>query len=297
MHSEATSSKTAEVVVREPSPDETPRALYLFKQLLPPGEAQLFVAVRTQPISRLAGAGAVWLQGKMAFFRIVCQPGVSRSLIASLLIGQLERWGVNHGAELIRCADLLPDENEWRQFFQERGFQTLRSERFFQVSYNSAHDRAMALAHKCQNHIPKTWRTEAIRRHVPETVAHLITQHRLLPVSELRQYWRADVPFGFDMDASCVLFDNDEVIGTLLIRRGFNAFALDVRVVACQNAYLRALGNIGLFHHVAKLVNRGGPIQWLEFRGGEIEHVETANLAIRMGGREMPERKVWGKKL
>jgi hypothetical protein len=82
-----------------------------------------------------------------------------------------------------------------------------------------------------------------------------------------------------------------------LVRRGSNALFVDVRVVLCQNHYLRALGNICLFRHIAERVAPDGSIQWLEFRGGETEHLETANLAKRMGGREMPERRVLGKKL
>jgi hypothetical protein len=294
---DTTGLKLNDLVVREPASGEIQRAMYLFKNLPPPKEAHLFVVGRTQPIPRLAAAGAAWLQGKTALFRIACQPGISRSTVASLLMERLEKWGSSHGAELFRFADLLPDDDEWCPFLKNGGFYPLRSERFFQVSYDHAYRRVMALVNRCQTDIPKAWRTEMIRNHSPGMVVNLVTQHRLLPVAELQQYWRADMPFGFDIDMSCILFDDQEVIGTLLIRRGYNVFVLDVRVVTCQNPYLRALGNICLFHHVAKRVAPGGSIQWLEFRGGEMEHVETANLAIRMGGREMAERRVWGKKL
>jgi hypothetical protein len=287
----------ADIVVREPFSDEIPRAIYLFKHLQPPSEARLFVAVRTRPITRLAAAGAIWFQGKTAFFRMVCQPGIPRNMVADLLVEQMEKWAISNTAETMRCADLLPDEDEWGLLIKNLGFHPVRSERFFQVPYESAYLRVTSLVKKCQNDIPKLWRTEPIRNHRPQAIVNLVTQHRLLPTIELQEYWRADRSFGFDADVSSILFDDQEAIGTLLIRRVFNVFVLDVRVIACQNPYLRALGNICLFQHVAKRIAPAGPVRWLEFRGGEMEHLETANLARRMGGREMPERRVLGKKL
>jgi hypothetical protein len=285
-----------DLTVREPSSHELPRALYLFQQHAPPQEARLYVAIRTRPVPRLVAAGAIWLPGKTAFFRTVCPPGVTRGTIADPLIAELENWARNNGAEAIRFADLLADDDEWSAVLKSREYFPFRSERFFQVRYDGAHRRVAMLIKKCETDIPERWRTEAIRKFSPEILVNLITLHRLLPVAELRQYWRADLPFGFDMDLSCILFDNQEPIGTFLVRRGSNALFVDVRVVLCQNPYLRALGNICLFRHVAERVMPDGSIHWLEFRGGEAEHLETANLAKRMGGREMPERRVWGRK-
>ena len=38
-----------------------------------------------------------------------------------------------------------------------------------------------------------------------------------------------------------------------------------------------------------------GVIRRLQFRGGEMEHRETANLALRMAGKEMPPRHVFAR--
>jgi hypothetical protein len=286
-----------DLVVREPSPDELPRALYLFQHHVPPNDSRFFAAIRTRPVQRLVAAGAIWLRGTTAFFRTVCQPGISRETIAGPLIAELENCAKNNGAEAIRFAELLADDDEWNSALGARGYVPFRSERFFQVAFERAHRRVSILTNKCQADIPGTWRTEAIRTFPPEILINLVTMHRLLPIAELRQHWRADLPFGFDMDLSCILFDNQEPMGTLLVRRGSNTLFIDVRVVLRQNPYLRALGNICLFRHVAERVIPGESIQWLEFRGGETEHLETGNLAKRMGGCEMPERRVLARKL
>jgi hypothetical protein len=50
-------------------------------------------------------------------------------------------------------------------------------------------------------------------------------------------------------------------------------------------------------HHGARLVAPGGPIRWIHLRSGETEHHQTANLALRMGGRELPSQHVLGRRL
>jgi hypothetical protein len=70
---------------------------------------------------------------------------------------------------------------------------------------------------------------------------------------------------------------------------------VDVRVVKAANRRLRSLGNVLLLYHAARAHGPFYTVDTLCFRGGETEHRETANLAIRMGGRELPCRRVWGK--
>lgn len=67
-----------------------------------------------------------------------------------------------------------------------------------------------------------------------------------------------------------------------------DTLCVDVRVVQAENLLLRSLGNVCLFYHA---VQRHGPnegIHQVQFRAGATEHRETANLAMRMDGRELP---------
>lgn len=286
-----------DLTLREPSRAEVRRARYLFQHLPPPPEAWLLVGVRALPIERFVAASAAWMKGDIGQFRLACQPGVAWRIVAGPFIEQIEQAARNLGAGTIEYADLLADESEWCPILREHGFECLRSERFFEVSTLAAHDRVARMAADFLNDVPKTWRTEPIRQHSPETVWEMISRHRLLPLAELQHYWRADAPFGFDMDLSSILFDGELPIGTLLCRRSPKAYILDVRVVTCENRRLRALGNLCLFLHGCQRGDPTDPIRCLQFRGGETEHRETANLALRMGGQELAPRRILGKRL
>jgi hypothetical protein len=297
MPENANESAPSDLVVREPTSNEVERAIYLFQHLTPPPGASLRVTVRRRPVERITASTAGWLNGNRALFRIACLPGVDKSKVSAPMISSMEEWARNYGAVRLEYADLLGDDHEWGSILASQGFYCLRSERFFEVSTRSAFDRVMALAERYQAGIPGRWRTERIRGHAPETVAGLVSKHALLPLDELDRYWQPGCPFGFELDMSCVLFDDLQPIGTLLWRRSPYAYIIDVRVVAVENPRLRALGNLCLFLHAARTGNPDGEIRWLQFRGGENEHRETANLAIRMGGKELPPRRVFGKDL
>jgi hypothetical protein len=286
-----------DLVIREPAASEMGRAIFLFQRLVPPPGAWLLVAARSRPIERFIAAAAGWMNGNRSLFRIACLPGVAKATFAAPIISQLEEWGKANQMKTLEFTDLLADEDEWCALLTSCGFTCLRSERFFEVSTRRAYDRVQALAEKYRDDIPSQWRTEPIRRHAPETVANLVAKHALLPPTELSFYWKPDCPFGFELDMSCILFDGAHPIGTLLWRRGPQAYLIDVRIVAVENPRLRALGNLCLFLHAARIGDPDGEIRWMQFRGGENEHRETANLAIRMGGKELPPRRVFGKHL
>jgi hypothetical protein len=102
---------------------------------------------------------------------------------------------------------------------------------------------------------------------------------------------------GFDLETSCILFDEDRLFGAFLARRLVDVLYVDVQVVGESNLRLRSLADLCMLYHGANLVPPGGPIQWIRFRSGQSEHRQTANLALRMGGRELPRMHVFGKRL
>lgn len=286
-----------EMTVREPNAGELGRALHLFQDAPPPREAWLLVGERALPIPRFVAGSAAWARGTTGQFRLTCRPGVARRDIAGPFLEKIEQAAHKLGVQVMEYADLLADDNEWSALLQERGFECLRSERFFEVSTIAANERVTRMVASYQADIPPTWRTESIRQHPPDVVAEMILQHRLMPPADLQRYWRGDAAGGFDPDLSAILFDGAQPIGTLLWRRSPTAYLLDVRVVTCENRRLRALGNLCLFRHASQRGDANGPIRFMQFRGGETEHRETANLALRMGGRELPPRRVLGKRL
>ena len=283
--------------IRPPRAEEGDRAAHLFRAVSLPPRCNILVAVRSRPVERFVAAAAWWLEDTIARFRLVCQPGVPRLEVAGALVMQVEQAARIAGAMAVSYVDLLGDESEWRVALKGQGFGQLRSERFFEIPAQLARERVTKSFLKYRADIPSTWRTASIRHHSPETVFDLVQAHRLLPPAELRNCWLPGHPLGFDLDLSCILFDGTRAFGTLLARRVGDTLGYEVRIVQEANPRLRALGNLCLFQHDMEQEDPGRTICRLRFRGGETEHRETANLAFRMGGRELPIRHVFAKTL
>ncbi len=281
------SAGTSDLTIREPAPVEVERVLHLFRNVPLSPEARLMAAVRSRPIERFIAAAAWWPEGTVGRFQLACQPGVARSAVAGLLIDWLAECARGAGMETIQCANLLTDDNEWFGILRSHGFECLHSERSFEVSYRDAWMRVMQLHQKHRGQIPAGWRTEPIRAHPPEAALDLIAPHRLMPPAQLRNYWQVTFQFGFDLDLSCILFDGERPFGAFLTRRMGEGLCIDVQVVRETNPRLRSLGDLLMLYHDAQRVAADGPIRRIWFRSGQIEHRQTANLALRMGGREL----------
>ena len=284
------------MVVREPAGEEIHRLALLFRHEPLTPEARILAAVKSRPVERFVAAVAWWIEGMVGFFKLGALPGLAtRTEICGQLIREVANGCRQLGLSSLQYGDLLPDDSEWSQTLKQSGLECLRSERFFEAPAQQARRRIVESFKKYESLIPPGWRTEAIRQHSPDTVSELIAPYRLMPPEELRARWRADCPDGFHLDFSSILFDGASACGVLLLRRSREGYCIDVRVVKTANRQLRSLGNLLLLYHG---VHTHGPFYDAEalcFRGGEAEHRETANLAIRMGGRELPCRRVWGK--
>ena len=278
---------TPDLAVREPAPAEVERVLHLFRNVPLSPEARLMAAVRRRPIERFIAAAAWWPEGTIGRFQLACQPGVDRAAVAGVLIERLADCARRAGMKTIQCATLLTDDNEWFGILRSHGFECLHSERSFEVSYRDAWTRVMQLHQKHRAQIPAGWRTDSIRQHPPETALDLIAPHRLMPPAEVCNYWRADSQFGFELDLSCILFDGERPFGAFLTRRMGEGLCIDVQVVREPNPRLRSLGDLLMLYHDAQRVAADGPIRRIWFRSGATEHRQTANLALRMGGREL----------
>jgi len=294
-HKDMTGPDPADLIVREPSPKEVVRALYLFRTAPLPRHARVFVAVKTRPLERFVGAAAWWLNGDKLFFRLAVQPGSTVRLAACrLLVGKIAECGCALGIRSMHHADLLPDDSEWVPFLKENGFVVLHSERFFEVSGRESWARTMKIADRMRNQFPPAWRTESIRQHPPETILDFIEPCHLMPPDEVRERWCEDCPYGFELDLSAILFDDARPVGVFLMRRILDVLYIDVRIVQTGNRLLNSLGNVALLRHTAvKAGLAQSHTTRLQFRGGEIEHRETANLALRMGGNELPSRHIF----
>lgn len=194
--------------------------------------------------------------------------------------------------------ELLTDDDERAALLRANDFEVLRSERFFRADAVLAENRVLDLARKFQKVIPENWRTESICGQSPEIIMELIAPFRLMPPEEIRRHWKSNSNHGFEPDMSNILFEDARPFGVLLVRRFGEVLSFDVRVVNHRNSRLRGLANLPLLQHCVKNYDRENYfIRWIQFRGGEVEHRETANLAFRMGGEEVAPRRAFARSL
>jgi hypothetical protein len=288
---------TPDPVLREPSAAEVERVVYLFGNAPLIAEARLIAAARSRPVERFIAALAWWPEGKVGRFQLTCRPGVDRVPVAGRLIDQLADSARRAGMETIQCATLLTEDNEWLGILRAHGFECEHSEHSFEVAYRDAWLRVMKLHQKHRPQIPAGWRTESIRGHPPEAALELIAPHRLMPPAEIRSYWAVNAPSGFEPDLSCLLFNGQRPFGAFLARQLGEGLCIDAQVVRETNPRLRSLGDLFMLYHAAQRVAPDGPIRWIWFRSGQTEHRQTANLARRMGGRELGRSYLMQKKL
>jgi len=288
---------TRDIVVREPRPDELARVAYLFRNARLRAGSRLIAAERTHPLRRFIGAAAWWAEGALGWFQLACLPGSAQTAAALVLIEWLLAAAHESGLESVQYADLLPDGHVWLQVLKAQGFERLRSERSFEIAARDAWTRIKRLYTRHQAEMPQHWRTEPIREHRPEVVLELIAPHRLLPPEELRAWWQVNAADGFDLEMSCILFDGERPFGAMLARRPADVLYVEVQVVNEPNRRLRSLADLLLVYHVVRRVQAEGPIRWVKFRSGQTEHRQTANFALRMGGRELLRLHVLAKQL
>jgi hypothetical protein len=286
-----------DTVVREPLPGELARVAHLFRHKRWLSGSRLMVVVRARPLERFVGAVAWWPAGPAARFQLAWPPGVAGEDVAPILIRSVLKAVGEAGLAGAQYADLLPESSPLLELMRQHGFERLRSERSFEVVYRDAWTRVMRLHSRCARDIPSTWRTDPIRQYPPEAILELVAPHRLLPPEELREYWRSTAAAGFDPELSCILFDRQRPFGVFLARRRSDALYIDVQVIEEPKPRLRSLADVFLLYHVARRLSPEGPIRRIQFRSGETEHRQTANLATRMGGRELPRLHVLGRTL
>jgi len=289
--------QAAQLVIRAPKMGEQARVAHLFRHIVLPASVQILLAVKERPVERLVGGIAGWTERGLGRFRLACLPGVDLEKIAKPLINCAVETARQAGLSQLIYADMLTDMDSQGPVLRANQFEVMRSERFFQVAVSDAVRRVGGLLEKFGGHIPKTWRIESIRHHQPEVVLDLIAPFQLMTPEEVRERWVSGAKGGLDPDFSVILFDGSVPIGTLLTRRKGESLCYDVRVVRHENPRLRSLANLCLFNANVVRHDPANPVRWLEFRGGEHEHRETASLAVRMGGKELPIKHVWARAL
>jgi hypothetical protein len=193
------------------------------------------------------------------------------------------------GAEKLIYAQLLAESQEVAPWLARHGYLAQQTERILESPFSTVYQRVGALFARHYTEMPGSWTTEPIRCHSPETVWPLIAPFRLIKFESLQSLWTTPGERGYHPEFSNILFDAGTPVGVLLVRTDHDCLIIDIRVVKPITPRLRSLGNIAFFAHIRRLVI---PTAWrvVRFRGDQVEHRETANLARRMGGRQVAVR-------
>lgn len=281
-----------DLFVRPPTLGEMPRVMPFFSNDPIRPQAQILVAVKSKPVERFVGALAGWLDGEYGKFLVACLPGTARREAAQALIEQAAARARTSGLRHLMYGKRLPDHDETFALLREHGLFVMRTERFFELGLEAGIARVTQLLDRHRASIPTDWHAESIRHHPPETVLNLIAEYRLMPPDEIRAGWQWGEPDAFHPDFSVILFQKQEAFATLLVRIKGDVAWFDVRVVRHPDPRLAGLANLHLFYHCLKTRDPSNPVRRLQFRSGETEHLETANMARRMGAKEIPPRHV-----
>lgn len=285
------------VVVRAAQEVEALRARQLFagKSDQPPGDASFLIAMKERPVERIVAALVWWHADGAVKFLMAHTPGLGASDASAALVPALEALPELSGVEL-RYGRLLAAEEDVAPWLVEHNYEPTCAERVFEAPSTTVYDRVQCFLARHESDMPETWHTESIRDYTPETVWPLIEPYRLIKFNALQRFWVAPGQFGYDPEYSNILFDAETPLGALLVRNNSICLAVDVRVVNPITPRLRSLANLALFAHISRIASpTTTSIRTLAFRADENEHRETANLARRMGGREVAARHIYAR--
>lgn len=274
---------------------EMERARRIFEAKAVPPFAQFLVHVKPKPVERIVGALAWWRDGEFVKFALARLPGVDAGKVAEPLLKAFDE-------EIARSSDFtetvyfkpLAESDEWARELVLAGFTPTRPERIFEVPFATTYQRGTGMIRKFERFFPRTWRTVSITACAPEVAWQLVAPHRLVTLEALKVGWKSLSPEGFHGAFSSILFDATLPIGAFLVRVNGDRIAVDVRVVNLPSSRLRALGNLALFDHIRRQIDPQS-LRVAVFRGDAKEHLETANMAFRMGGQEVARRCVFSK--
>ncbi len=266
------------MIIRLSTSAELHRATWFFRHRSLPDETIYFVTLEKKPRPRFLGVLALWENS----FLIACQPGLEMTQIAPGLIDALFASGSFRRP--LRYHDLLSEEEPLFALLRKRCFEVVNRVRFFELEVDALRPRLSAVFLRVASAIPRSWQFLSLySRPASEIRSLVVDRYSLMGGREFDDCVRSGI---FDPSLSIVLWDGNELLGALLIVRRPHVLMIEAIAMISSSPRLRAFGNIGLLH--ASLRNRSPEdfVTRYEFRAGATDHIQTANTALRLGGRE-----------
>jgi len=199
---------------------------------------------------------------------------------------ELETTAVDIGATHLRYQAALPSDHPRYTMLTEKGYTIAQTDRHFTVPGDSMKARAQRIYSRLNSLIPITWQIESIRGHNAEEIYAFVAPHSLMPPQQFKQYWDSSNKEHFEENYSCILLDDQEIIGAFLVtQRGKNELHIHIEASHPEWKNKSHLIAASLRNH--SFTNC--PIDFPEkftFRSDSENQQQTANTAIRCGGTE-----------
>jgi hypothetical protein len=203
----------------------------------------------------------------------------------------LETAAVDTGATHLRYQAALPSNHPRYTMLTEKGYTIAQTDRHFTiVPADGGKARVKRIHDRHKSRIPGTWRIESIRGHSAEEIYAFVAPHSLMPPQQFKQYWDSSNKEHFEEQYSCILLEDQEIIGAFLVtQRGKKELHIHIEASHPDWAHKSHLIALCLTNHSLTNCPPGFPEKFT-FRADSENHQQTGNTAIRNKGTEDPPR-------
>jgi hypothetical protein len=288
------------MTIRPAYPDELGRAQALLDGHPVPKQAAFLVAVREQPVERILAVIPWWPQAgedeapQLRFH--LSRSGLEAEILEEIL-QQLDALALEQNASALLTDFSLAEAHPLYLALSARGYEVCQTDRYFTVPGEIVKSRSLRIYQRLGPRIPPPWRIETLRGQDPEKLFALVAAHRLMSPQQFQNYWNGASRERFEADYSCVVLEEDEIIGLFLItQRGDDELHIHVEAASPARAAQSALISASLRNASFSRCPAGFP-KVFTCRADSEKHRQTGNTALRQGGTEAAPRHFLRKRL
>lgn len=245
-----------------------------------------FLALTEGPPERIVGAVRYAYALDGIDFRLVAGHGGELADREQELLDAFFHFCGRFSCDQLHYTDFVDANSSLDLLLDRAGFNITYREQRFETDWKETRDRVRRTyfrleAKKGTIHQPKV---QAIRRLDVEAALPLVVSQRLMEEAELRAMWNSPDPTILDRDTSACLMLNGETIGVILCADAGDRLRV-LGVIGSENfAGARRRAIPMLMEHVFSTCDSRG-YQGFIFRANVESAQQTANLALRLGGR------------
>lgn len=281
------------MTIRPAYPDELGRAKALLDGHPVPPQAAFLVAVRELPVERILAAIPWWrepTQDAAPQLRFHLSSSELTAEFLEEILQQLDALALQQDASALLTDFSLTAAHPLYLALCARGYEICLTDRYFTVPGEIVKSRSLRIHQRLGPRIPPSWRIETLRGQDPQKLFALVSAHNLMPPQQFQNYWNGASRERFESDYSCVVLEDDEIIGLFLVtQRGADELHIHVEAASPARAAQSALISANLRNASFSRCPAGFP-KVFSFRADSEKHRQTGNTALRQGGTEAVPR-------